>query len=228
MLLSYTVWAVSDSPGFPLSGRDFIKHNLRVAIDIGDNGSTDEIVTFQGDMTIDRRDPYTNRDGRKQVDFIVRDWHAMADSNSLGMKIFYILSPDVSQPTSTITAQQSDADYPAYFRFNVIFDAFVGDPNSPPVVVRHHGRPEGGGFGHVPPNKFSPVITQFESTQIVVNHPTLGPVRFTPVDCHDQESSTAEAIPSVSFTGFVILAILLASTVLVFIYRRQRAMPTAS
>ncbi len=225
LLLSTTTLFATAQTVFPPAGTDFIRHNLRVAVDVGDNGSTDEILVFRGDMVVDRGNPYTTTEGFRRIDFVVRQWTAIAPSTTFGTSIFYVLSPSATQIPSRITAQQMGSDFPAHFKFNVIFDAHLGSTSSPPVVQGHMGMPEGGGFASVPPDSSSPLITQFESNQIVLTHPTLGQIRFTPIDCHDQESRTVAAIPALSTTGAVLLAVLLALVVIVILRRRGRAIP---
>jgi hypothetical protein len=110
----------------------------------------------------------------------------------LGDDVRYVLSG--AQVPSTIVAEQQSSDFPCTFDFRVTFDAYLGGLL---VFPRHHGRPKGHGFGSVPPDGDpcnSPTITEFETQQIVVEHPTLGPVRFTPKDCNDSASQTV-AVP---------------------------------
>ena len=89
-----------------------------------------------------------------------------------------------------IVAQQQDNDFPATFTFNVIFDVKA---NNRTVFRNFRGRPDGRNFQVVPPDgkrENSPMITNFETTQIVIQHPEFGPIRFIPRDCNDQKSIT--------------------------------------
>jgi hypothetical protein len=175
---------------FPRAGIDLVHHLLRVQLDIGATGRMDETLQLYGQMLIQRDDPYVNEEGRRQIDFRVMSWVATGWSWVLRQSIAYTLSPDVEQPTSTIIAEQQERDFPATFRFNVIFDARA---NNQIVLRQHHGRPEGGGFLVVPPDgdrRRSPTLTQFEIERITVAHPLLGDVQAHPLDCNDSGSST--------------------------------------
>jgi hypothetical protein len=175
---------------FPPAGIDLVHHDLRVRLDVGDTGEGNETVTLYGKMLIRRGDPYTNEDGRRQIDFRVLSWEACGWSWVLSSAITYVLSDGVEQPISYITAEQEDSDYPAHFTFNVIFDARADNMT---VFTQHHGRPDGHGFMTVPPNgdrRMSPTIRSFEDTRVAVEHPTLGRIVAIPIDCNDQKSKT--------------------------------------
>jgi hypothetical protein len=187
----------TDEPmdSFPPAGIDRVRHDLRIAL-LEDDGSGNEVelevLTFEGHMTLERGDPYTNDAGVRQIDFAVVSWSATAWSGVLQQEILYVLSEDVErQPVSTITAEQKDRDFPATFEFNVIFDARA---NNRPVHRGHHGRPFGHGFRVVPPtgNRLtSPTITGFEDAVIRVQHPERRTTLiFRPRDCNDQASET--------------------------------------
>ncbi|HEX2253543.1 MAG TPA: hypothetical protein VHQ65_09785 [Thermoanaerobaculia bacterium] len=178
--------------GFPPRGTDLVRHDLRVDILAGGDGGEGKVLEtldFEGRMLLERGDPYTNEDGVRQVDFVVLAWEAIAWSRVLGSDVVYRSSGD-DQPVSRIVAETKDADYPAYFTFNVVFDAFAGGR----LVHRgHHGRPEGGGFHRVPPvgdRELSPTITTFERQVIKVDAGQHGGLVFRPRDCNDQESRT--------------------------------------
>lgn len=175
---------------FPAAGVDLVHHALRVRLDVGETGTGDEVVTMFGKMIIHRSEPYTNKEGRRQIDFHVRSWEASGWSWTLKQGVTYVLSENVEQPVSTITAQQEDADFPAAFNFNVIFDVRVDNMT---VFSRFHGRPEGENFLVVPPNgdrKLSPRMTRFEDTRVRVAHPILGSIQAVPLDCNDLGSLT--------------------------------------
>lgn len=175
---------------FPPAGIDLVYHDLRVRLDAGDTGEGNETVTLHGKMLIRRGDPYTNKEGRRQVDFQVLSWEASGWSWLLNQAITYVLSDGVEQPMSAITAEQEGSDYPAHFEFNVIFDARA---NNTTVFSAHHGRPDGHGFMTVPPNgdrRMSPTIRSFEDARVAVEHPTLGRLVAIPLDCNDQKSET--------------------------------------
>ena len=183
---------VDDEPmeEFPLAGIDVVHHALRVRLDVGETGTADETVTLFGKMLIARRDPYVNESGRRQVDFEVRAWEASGWSWALKQALTYVLSEDIEQPLSSITAEQDDVDFPATFSFNVIFDVRA---DNRPVFRQQHGRPEGASFLVVPPNgnrAMSPRIRSFEDTRVRVEHPSLGVVQAVPVDCNDLGSMT--------------------------------------
>lgn len=180
---------------FPPAGVDRVRHALRIAL-LEDDGSGEEreleVLEFEGHMTLERGEPYTNENGLRQIDFEVLSWSATAWSKVLQQEIFYVLSEKVErQPRSSITAEQKGSDFPATFEFNVIFDARA---NNRPVHHGHHGRPWGHGFRVVPPTgnrETSPTIYGFEDTVIRVEHPERKTVLiFRPKDCNDQSSET--------------------------------------
>jgi hypothetical protein len=224
VLLAAEVSASAAGGKFPAAGTDIVEHDLRVQMDVGDDGSLDETLVFKGRMRLDRGDPYTNEQGLRQVDFVVRDWVAMAPSTILGGQVVYIISPQVAQPTSRIVAEQPSSDFPASFFFKVIFDVQFGGQT---VFSQHAGMPEGHGFLVVPPDgnrANSPTITTFETTRILVQHPTLGSIRFSPLDCNDQNSVTlapSDSIPTLSRWGMYSLIIVLMCSAL-FVLRGRR------
>lgn len=189
---------------FPRAGMDVIHHTLRVDVFRADGKSGDakprgrsvETLTFQGRMVIERGEPYVNKAGRRQIDFVVQSWVATAFSKTLGQELTYLLSESPKQPRSAIVAEQSGGDFPATFDFQVIFDARVGART---VFRRHHGRPKGRHFRQVPPTgdrRLSPVIREFEAARIAVAHPQLGPLVFVPRDCHDNDGKTVLRRPA--------------------------------
>jgi hypothetical protein len=179
---------------FPPAGIDRVRHDLRISL-MEDDGSGErelEVLEFEGHMTLERGEPYTNENGLRQIDFQVLSWTATAWSKVLQQEILYVLSDQVErQPRSSITAEQKDGDFPATFEFNVIFDARA---NNRPVHHGHHGRPWGHGFRVVPPTgnrETSPTIYGFEDTVIRLEHPERKTVLiFRPKDCNDQSSQT--------------------------------------
>jgi hypothetical protein len=179
--------------GFPPRGTDLVHHDLRVDVleggGDGREGKLLETLEFAGRMLLERGDPYTNEQGYRQIDFVVLAWEAVAWSEVLGSDVVYRLSSD-KQELSSIVAQKKRSDFPAYFTFNVVFDAFAGGRR---VHRKHHGRPEGGGFHRVPPGgdrESSPTITTFEREVIRVKAGRLGELIFRPRDCNDRESRT--------------------------------------
>lgn len=175
---------------FPSAGIDIVDHILRIQVDVGDDGEIDETLTLYGKMLLQRGDPYVTEDGLRQIDFQVMSWMATGWSELFQQNITYVLSEDVEQPMSTITAEQAESDFPATFLFNVIFDVRA---NNIVMFRRHEGRPEGHGFQVVPPDgnrENSPTITQFEDVAITLEHPQMGIIRFIPLDCNDQSSQT--------------------------------------
>ncbi|HBL15118.1 MAG TPA: hypothetical protein DD379_27745 [Cyanobacteria bacterium UBA11162] len=193
------------SDTFPKAGIDTIWHDLTVNIDIGDDGLVDETIVFDGRMKIERSNPFTNQEGYRQIDFLVKDWVASSHSNILQQDIRYILSKDVQQLPSQIISEQKDKDFPAAFFFNVIFDV---QANNQLIFRHHHGRPIGHGFLVVPPdgNRVnSPTITSFEPTQIVIDQPGIGLIRFIPVECNDRKSETKPIPESSTILGSVLV-----------------------
>jgi len=177
---------------FPPAGTDLVHHDLRIDVfQVSDGQETLlETLTFDGRMLLERGDPYVNQYGVRQVDFEVESWEAVTWSEALDTSVIYRSVIGEEQPTSSIVAEKPGQDFPATFTFNVVFDAYAGGAL---VHRRHHGRPEGGGFLVVPPNgdrRLSPTITAFEQTQIEIEHPELGLLRFKPRDCNDRESTT--------------------------------------
>jgi hypothetical protein len=179
---------MQNSDGFPEAGIDIVDHTLRVRME-GSENRIDEVIELEARMLIKRDDPYINEDGRRQIDFQVKSWVASGWSETLQQAITYVLAEDVEQPTSRIVAEQDDTDFPATIAFNVNFDARA---NNRTVFRNHEGRPEGHGYRVIPPNgdrRLSPTLTQFEDTRIALAHPDVGELRFTPLECNDQESS---------------------------------------
>ena len=183
---------------FPKPGIDLIRHELRVDMYTVDKETQEETLLetlkFDGMMIIKREASFTNRGGVHQIKFKITSWVAMAFSKVLGDAIVYISSEDVDPPISTITSEQKGKDFPATFAFNVIFDVRLGNKT---VFRGHKGRPEGNGFMVVPPDgnrSNSPTITRFEQREIEMEHPTLGLIRFRPVDCNDREGKTLVAL----------------------------------
>lgn len=180
---------------FPPAGIDRVKHVIRIALLEADEEGNErelEILPFEGQMALQRGEPFTNEHGLRQVDFTVTSWVATAFSKVLGGEIMYILSDTEKQPVSSITAMEKGSDFPARFDFNLIFDARLDNR----LVHRgHHGRPFGWPFFVVPPNRdraLSPTITRFEDTVIRVPHPERAGMTlvFRPRDCNDQSSET--------------------------------------
>lgn len=181
-----------EDPGdvFPPAGVDIVEHQLRVRLDVGQTGEGDEVVAMKGLMVIERGDPYTNKDGIRQVDFTVRSWQAVGWSWTLKGVLTYVLSEGEEQPQSIIFSEQKESDFPATIQFNVLFDTRL---NNLSVAHRHEGRPEGHRFYSIPPSgnrRTSPRITEFESKRITVDHPALGVIEAIPLDCNDLGSTT--------------------------------------
>jgi len=183
---------------FPPPGTDVIEHEL--AIDMKHNvggASVQERLLFHGRMIIERGAPYTNAQGKRQIDFHAISWVASAFSRTTQRDIQFILSDDVTQPTSTILAEQAGTDYPASIFFHIIFDVRV---NNELVYRHHHGLPAGHKFREIPPSgnrKKSPTIRKFETKKLEF---TLRrgrargakpfKFRFVPRDCNDRYSRT--------------------------------------
>ena len=188
---------VECAQGFPPPGVDLVEHTLRIGLYVERGGKADlsskpdETLSFKGRMLIEREEARVSKQtGRNEVPFQVRTWVASAYSQTLQQEILYVLSEDAEQPPSAIQAEQKDADFPATFSFNVIFDVRA---NNRTVIRRHHGRPEGRGFRVVPPSgdrKESPTITSFETTLISLDHPGKGKIWFKPIDCNDDSGKT--------------------------------------
>jgi len=179
--------------GFPAAGIDRIDHELRVDLfQRGAQGGKDkllETLNFSGRMMIERGDPYRTAAGVREIPFVITRWEATAWSKALGSLVVYRLS-DSPQPRSAITAETKRGDYPATFAFNLEFDATAYGQT---LVRRHHGRPEGHGFGVVPPGpirRLSPTIQKFEDKLIEAEHPKYGRIYFKPKDCNDQNGKT--------------------------------------
>jgi len=175
---------------FPSAGIDVVYHKLRVQVDVGATGTADEVLELLGKMQIQRGDPYTNKDGLRQIDFKVMSWDASGWSSVFKQNITYTLSEGVEQKVSTILSQQPDRDFPATFFFNVTFDVRA---NNQPVYRMHEGQPELPNAWVVPPdgNRVNtPVVTKFDQTLIRINHPHHGTIQFTPLECADESSRT--------------------------------------
>lgn len=180
---------------FPRGGIDFIQHELRIQLNSND-GKYEEIVKLNGAMMIQRADPYRNKQGYRTIDFKVISWVASGWIESMGAAISYVSAEGEDQPISTIEAEQPKSDYPATFKFNVLFDVRI---NNELVYRRLHGRPEGEGFHQVPPTgtrRLSPTITRFvDLDQVRVNHPMLGEITARPLDCNDNAGKTQLRLP---------------------------------
>ncbi len=201
-----------DSHGFPAAGVDLIKHEVRVNLFqiMKDKEYRLETLVFNGRMVIERGQPYKNKEGVSQIDFIVKSWVATAWSRALKQELLYILSTDVDQPISEIIAQQKGSDFPASIQFNVIFDARA---NNRLIKQRHHGRPAAKNFLSIPPAengdiKLAPTMTTFGDDDIIDVVVSFGPgglqfvpadekasskvlhLRIKPLDCHDNEGRT--------------------------------------
>lgn len=180
---------------FPPAGIDFITHKLRVRID-AEKAGVSEVISMDGAMSVQRADPYVNKDGHRQIDFKVLSWSATGWLHKFEAALTYNLSEDVEQPISNIVAHQRETDFPAAFNFVVIFDARV---NNRTAFRQLDGRPEGHGFMVVPPSgnrETSPTITRFMDVgNVKFDHPDLGPIVITPIDCNDQSGDTIDTIP---------------------------------
>ena len=179
---------------FPAAGIDLIHHELQVAVhaiaDDGSDGELLETLKFQGRMLVERGDPYTNRDGVRQIDFLVKEWEAFAWSNALDTMITYRLTEGIEQDFSSITAQQKNSDYPAEFDFAVSFSSTIFGSEGP---VNPSGNPKEEGFFEVPPSgnrRTSPTLYGFETYRIEFDHPEYGQVRFVPKECNDSAGET--------------------------------------
>ncbi len=180
---------------FPPAGIDLITHEVRVRMDAEKLGFS-EIISLDGAMVIQRTDPYINKEKCRQIDFKVLSWVATGWMEKFDSALVYTLSEDVEQPLSSIVAHQTETDFPAAFNFVVIFDARI---NNRTVFRQLEGRPEGHGFGVVPPTgdrSTSPTITRFMDVgNVKFDHPDIGPILISPIDCNDQSGKTLRTIP---------------------------------
>jgi hypothetical protein len=158
-----------------------------------------EVITLDGAMVIQRTDPYINKERCRQIDFKVLSWVATGWMHKFDAALVYTLSEDVEQPLSSIVAHQTETDFPAAFNFVVIFDARI---NNRTIFRRLEGRPEGHGFGEVPPTgdrSTSPTITRFMDVgNIKFDHPDVGSILISPIDCNDQSGTTLLTIPGMT------------------------------
>jgi hypothetical protein len=180
---------------FPPAGIDLVTHELQVGIytiaDDGTDGERLETLKFRGRMLLERGDPYTNADKRRQIDFLVKEWEAFAWSDVLDTLVTYRLTEGVQQEMSSITAQQETSDYPAEFSFHVGFSATVFGQEA--IIPPPGGNPEEEGFFEVPPSgnrRTSPTIYGFETVRIEFDHPQHGHLRFVPLMCNDSSGET--------------------------------------
>lgn len=183
-----------DGKFFPDAGIDLIRHELQVAVhavaEDGSDGELLETLKFQGRMLVERGDPYTNGDGYRQIDFLVKEWEAFAWSNALDTLVTYRLTEGIEQDFSSITAQQSNSDYPAKFDFSVSFSSTIFGTEGP---TNPEGNPVEEGFFEVPPSgnrRTSPTLYGFESYRIELDHPEHGQIRFVPLECNDSAGET--------------------------------------
>lgn len=182
-----------DGKYFPGAGIDLVQHELEIGIftiaDDGSDGNLLETLQFDGRMLLERGDPYTNADGFRQIDFVVKEWEAFAWSDTLQTMVNYRLTEGLQQKLSSITAQQASSDFPAEFVFSVGFTAHVLG-----IYLPHpHGRPHEKDFFEVPPSgnrRTSPTLYGFEAERIEFDHPEHGQLRFVPLKCNDSKGET--------------------------------------
>lgn len=188
--------AVSNRGGdsFPPAGIDLVQHELKIGLHAvepdGSTGKQLEVLEFKGRMLLERADPYTNPDGYRQIDFVVKNWEAFAYSTTLDTLVTYRLNEGTPQRLSHIVAQNPDRDFPAIFLFNVRFDAIAYGES---FFEGQEGSPTAPEFMEVPPSgnrRTSPTIRGFESTRIELDHPELGRIRFVPIECNDSAGET--------------------------------------
>ena len=178
---------------FPNAGIDLVHHELEIGIytiaDDGSDGNLLETLQFDGRMLLERGNPYTNADGFRQIDFLVKEWEAFSWSNTLQTMVNYRLTEGLEQQLSSITAQQTGSDFPAEFVFSVGFTAHVLG-----IWLPHpHGKPHEKGFFEVPPSgnrRTSPTLYGFEAERIEFDHPEHGQLRFVPLKCNDSKGET--------------------------------------
>ncbi len=178
---------------FPDAGIDLVHHELQIGIytiaDDGSDGDLLETLLFDGRMLLERGTPYTNADGIRQIDFLVKEWEAFAWSNTLQTMVNYRLTEGLQQQLSSITAQQTGSDFPAEFVFSVGFTAEVLG-----IWLPHpHGKPHEKDFFEVPPSgnrRTSPTLYGFEAERIELDHPEHGQLRFVPLECNDSKGET--------------------------------------
>ena len=182
---------------FPMAGFDLVHHELQVGIfeikDDGADGRQLETLKFQGRMLLERGDPFTNGEGFRQINFLVKEWEAFAWSDVLETMVTYRLTEGVEQDFSTITAQQKGNDYPAKFDFAVNFTSTVFGNET----ILPHGNPEEEGFFEVPPSgnrRTSPTLYGFETERIEFAHPEHGQLRFVPLECNDSSGETLKVL----------------------------------
>ncbi len=185
---------------FPPAGLDLVTHQLQIQLwSVGADGNNErllETLKFEGRMLLERRNPAVNRDGYRQIEFVVKNWEAFAWSEKLDTLITYRLTEGVPQRLSTITAQQRGSDFPARFHFNVTFDAIAYGER---FFEEYTGEPDSIEFYEVPPSgnrATSPTLRGFESTRIEMTHPSLGRLRFVPVECNDSSGRTIASFAS--------------------------------
>ncbi|MEM9558638.1 MAG: hypothetical protein AAGC60_30595 [Acidobacteriota bacterium] len=179
---------------FPAAGIDLVTHELKIGLyDIADDGSDGEMLeelTFKGRMLLERTDPYTNADGFRQIDFVVKEWEAYSYSKVLDTLVTYSLNQGQPQRLSHITSQFRDRDFPARFYFAVRFDAIAFGER---FFEGHEGAPVDAEFMEVPPSgnrRTSPTIWGFEDARIEMDHPQHGRLRFIPHNCNDTSGET--------------------------------------
>jgi hypothetical protein len=194
LALPPTAAASSRGDVFPPAGIDLVQHELKIALHaVNPDGSTGkqlEVLEFKGRMLLERADPYTNADGLRQIDFVVKNWVAFAYSRTLDTLVTYSLDEGSPQRLSRIVAQNPDRDYPATFVFNVRFDALAYGER---FFEDQEGTPTQPEFMEVPPSgnrRTSPTIRGFESARIELDHPELGRIRFVPLECNDSSGET--------------------------------------
>jgi hypothetical protein len=79
-------------------------------------GKETEVLVFDAVLQVRTATP-ENRNGKRQVDLAVTDWTAKAHSRLLDQEIVLRLEGD--QPTSVVTAQKFDRDFPARLEFRM-------------------------------------------------------------------------------------------------------------
>ncbi|HEX2253027.1 MAG TPA: hypothetical protein VHQ65_07155 [Thermoanaerobaculia bacterium] len=186
---------VAGQTTFPAAGLDVVDHTLRVAIhQVATDGTKTplETLTFRGRLLLERSDPYINADNRQHIDFQVKSWEANAYSSKLGTLVTYRLNPAVQQKLGSIEAQQVGSAFPATFTFKLTFDAIAYGST---FVEAFEGEPILENFLEVPPSgnrRTSPTVTRFESHRVMMQHPELGTLEFTPLDCEDESGDVLQ------------------------------------
>lgn len=118
-----------------------------ISVPIKRDGDVIETLKMKALLKLDRYRPETTAAGRRQFEFLIRQWEVGGQSDALGGYAAYCLS-DVPQPRSVCVALQDESDFPALIVYSAIYDIFI---NGEKVIKSQPGIGVGTGVTEIPP-----------------------------------------------------------------------------